>query len=334
MGKICCFGELLLRISPELNGQWISDAKAAIHIGGAELNVATALSNWNIDTRYVTTLPENYLSNEILIALNAKGIDTSEIFFSGNRIGLYYLPQGEDLKHAGVIYDRANSAFAQIKAGTINWQQVFKDCSWFHFSAICPALNYEVAMVCKEALQAAKQMGLTISVDLNYRAKLWQYGKQPAGVMRELLPYCDVVMGNMWSAEQLAGIACPLRSSDDATDESLITAAIASLQQLHTTYPQITTVAYTFRLHNRYFSILQQGNTITHSKQFALQQIADKVGTGDCFMAGLIYGLYNKHQPQQIINFASAAAVGKTMEKGDATRQTIKDVEKMIATHA
>lgn len=332
MGKVCCFGELLLRISPELNGQWISHANAAIHIGGAELNVATALSNWHTDTRYITTLPDNYLSHEILANLKAKRIDTSATFFSGNRIGVYYLPQGEDLKHAGVIYDRAYSAFALLKPGIINWQEVLKDCSWFHFSAICPALNYEVTLVCKEALQAAKQLGLTVSVDLNYRAKLWQYGKQPAEVMRELLPYCDVVMGNMWSAQQLLGINCDLEHSDGADDESLIAAATKSLQLLHTAYPQVTTAAYTFRLHNRYFSILQQGKAVTHSKKYALQSITDKVGTGDCFMAGLIYGLVNKHPPQHIIDFASAAAVGKMNEKGDATMQTIEHVEKIITT--
>lgn len=326
MKKVCCFGELLLRISPALNRQWISDAHAAIYIGGAELNVATALSNWQVSVRYCTALPDSYLSTDIMAELDSRQIDTSAVVFSGNRIGTYYLPQGADLKNAGVIYDRAGSAFADLKPGTINWAEVLKDCHWFHFSAICPALNYEVALVCKEALEAATQLGLTISVDLNYRAKLWQYGKQPADVMKELLPFCHVVMGNVWSAGQLLNIDCSLETSDGYSDEELISAAQQSIAQLQQAYPNAKTVAFTFRLPQNYFAVLQHNHALTVSKNFLLQNIVDKVGTGDCFMAGLIYGLQNASAPQALIDFAAAAAAGKMFEKSDTTRQTIKQV--------
>ncbi|HUR65586.1 MAG TPA: sugar kinase [Chitinophagaceae bacterium] len=327
---VFCFGELLLRMSPELNRQWIHDASIPVYIGGAELNVATALSKWNIPARYCTALPDNYLSKEIIQELAAKKIDTSAIHLSGHRVGIYYLPQGTDLKNAGVIYDRAHSSFAELKPGMINWDKALKDCSWFHFSAISPALNENSVAVCREALEAASAKGLTISVDLNYRAKLWQYGKQPVDVMPELLEYCDVVMGNIWAAESLLGIPSSIKDSKGKTRDELIQAAAKSMKAIHLAYPKLQSIAYTFRLDETYFAVLQHGPDMPISKEFPLLHIADKVGSGDCFMGGLIYGLYNKNTPQAVIDFAAAAAVGKMKETGDATDQSIETVLKTV----
>jgi 2-dehydro-3-deoxygluconokinase len=330
MSKVFCFGELLLRMSPSLSGQWIHDTNIPVYIGGAELNAATALSRWNISVKYCTALPDNYLSKEIIEELRAKKIDTSAIHFSGNRIGIYYLPQGADLKNAGVIYDRAHSSFAELKPGMINWDEALKDCSWFHFSAISPALNENAVAVCKEALQAASAKGLTISVDLNYRSKLWQYGKQPADIMPELLQYCNVVMGNIWAADGLLGISSSIKESKDKTKNELVEAAGKSMKQIHLTYPNVQSMAYTFRLEETYFAVLQYGPAMAISKEFPLLNIVDKVGSGDCFMGGLIYGLYNQHPPQDIIDFAAAAAVGKMREKGDSTDQIENDVRRIM----
>ncbi len=192
-GAVFCFGEILLRMSPALKRDWIHKASMLVYAGGAELNVAAALSKWNVPVKYATAMPDNYLSKEIMKELRSKNIDTSAIHLSGNRIGVYYLPQGADLKNAGVIYDRANSSFSELKPGMINWDEALKGCSWFHFSAISPALNDNVALVCKEALKTASAKGLTISVDLNYRAKLWQYGKRPPQIMPEMVKYCQVL---------------------------------------------------------------------------------------------------------------------------------------------
>ncbi|HYK55470.1 MAG TPA: sugar kinase, partial [Flavisolibacter sp.] len=201
MKRIFCFGELLLRLSPQLEGKWIKEHSMPVFIGGAELNAATALARWDVPVAYGTALPDNYLSKEIIAAVQQKNIDTRKIIFNGNRIGTYYLPQGADLKNAGVIYDRAHSSFWDLQPGQMNWEEVFTDVDWFHFSAISPALNANVAAVCKEAVEAARKKGITISVDLNYRAKLWQWGKQPLEVMPELVQNCDVIMGNLWAAE-------------------------------------------------------------------------------------------------------------------------------------
>lgn len=325
-----CFGELLLRLSPSLNRQWINQANLPVYIAGAELNVASALAKWDIPVKYFTALPDNYLSREILDDLKKRNIDISAIQFSGKRIGIYYLPQGEDLKNAGVIYDREDSSFAELKPGKINWESLLKNCSWFHFSAINPALNENIAAICKEALEVARAKGLTISVDLNYRAKLWKYGKQPVNVMPGLVKYCNVVMGNIWSAENLLGITSPVKDSKEKTKGELLEAAGKSMRQIHDSYPNVESMAYTFRLEDQYYAVLQHGTELAISREFSIEKSIDKVGSGDCFMGGLIYGLYHKHPPKQVVNFAAAAAVGKLNEKGDATNQSVSDVNRLV----
>jgi 2-dehydro-3-deoxygluconokinase len=275
-------------------------------------------------------MPDHYLSHEMLEELKSLNIDVSAVHFSGQRIGAYYLPQGADLKNAGVIYDRAYSSFATLQPGMIDWDKVMHGCNWFHFSAISPALNENAALVCKEALKVASAKGLTISVDLNYRAKLWQYGKQPAEIMPELVQYCTIIMGNIWSVETLLGLKSPIESSKGKTNAELEDAAGKSMLQLHQHYPKATSFGYTFRLEKDYWGVLQHGHEMAVSKHFKIDAVVDKVGSGDCFMAGLIYGIYNGHQPQEIINYAAAAAFGKLHEFGDATRQTVDKVKARI----
>lgn len=324
---IFCFGELLLRMSPVLGGKWIDNNSIPVYVGGAELNAATALANWQLPVRYGTALPDNYLSQEIIDYIRSKNIETAAIHFSGNRIGSYYLPQGADLKNAGVIYDRAYSAFWELQPGAINWDQALEGCTWFHFSAISPALNENVAAVCKEALEAAAKKGLTISVDLNYRAKLWQYGKQPTEVMPELIAYCDVVMGNLWAAEKLAAIQSPLDDSIGIATETFIEAANTSVTAFKQQYPKAKQFAYTFRLEKDYWAYYNDGQTVATSQVYNIEQIVDKVGSGDCFMGGLIYGITHNNPATEIVNFAASAAVGKLSEIGDASQQTIEQVK-------
>ena len=326
--KVCCFGEILLRFAPF--NEWTTNNAMPVYIGGAELNAATALANWNIPVKYVTAVPDNYLSLQVLKEVNKRKVNVEDVVLSGNRMGSYYLPVGSELKHTGVIYDRAYSSFSELKPGTINWKKILEDCSWFHFSAISPALNADAAAVCKEAVEVAAAMGLTISVDLNYRSKLWQYGKQPVDIMPELVKYCHVVMGNIWAVESLLGIVSPIKESAGKTTTELLDAAGNSMLQIHQQYPLVTSIAYTFRLEKEYCAVLQHGATKAISKEFTIERVVDKVGSGDCFMAGLIYGFINQHDVKDIIDFASAAAVGKLQEAGDGTNQTIETINKKI----
>lgn len=327
---ICCFGELLLRFSPVMNGGFIKDASMPVFIGGAELNAATALALWNESTKYVTALPSNYFAEEIVDFVSKKNIDTSQIKYSGERIGSYYLPQGKDLKNNAVIYDRNYSSFSALKAGDLNWDEILKEVSWFHFSAISPALNENVAAVCLEGAKAAKAKGITVSIDLNYRAKLWQYGKQPLEIMPALVAACDVVMGNIWAANSLLGIQKTIEESIGKSKEELSNAAATSMRLLMKAYPSVKTMAYTFRLDENYFACLHHNNSFTVSGEHDITKVVDKVGSGDCFMGGLIYGLINEKPNDYIINYAAAAAILKLQQTGDATTSTLADVEKSM----
>ena len=334
-GIICCFGELLLRFSPQLNGQWIRQASMPVFVGGAELNVANALANWNTPVRYSTILPENQLSTEIEAYIQQKGIETSGIRHFGSRIGAYYLPQGADLKNAGVIYDRDFSSFSELAVGKVDWDAVLEGCSWFHFSAISPALNQEVADACLEALKVASAKGLTISVDLNYRAKLWQYGKKPVEIMPALTQYCDVIMGNIWAANTLLGIPVDKNVEQDPTQEKYLAHSIATAEQIQSVFPKCKVVANTFRFDAYGQGILYYTTLFKDGKQyvsptFTTEKVVDKVGSGDCFMGGLIYGLSKNEAPQHLIDFAAAAAFGKLQEYGDATQQTIEDIKETL----
>ena len=330
--RILCFGELLLRLSPP--DDWLEQQSMNVFVGGAELNVATALAHWGLPSAYCTALPDNYLSQQIIHSLNQKNVDTSRIKFSGERIGTYYLPQGKDLKNAGVIYDRAYSSFWNLKPGDINWKELLKGITWFHCSAITPALNANVAALLLEAVKEAQRQNITVSIDLNYRNKLWQWGVQPAEVMKEIVAHCDVVMGNLWAVENLLGISSSIKESKGKSDEELIAAAGTSMLQLHKTYPSVQTMAYTFRLSDRYFAVLQHGPQQCISQQFKLHSIIDGVGSGDAFMARLIYGLHQQLPAQTTIDFAAASAVSKLSIKGDATTATISDIQKLISQHA
>jgi 2-dehydro-3-deoxygluconokinase len=329
--KIFCFGELLLRMSPVLGGEWLRQASIPLYLGGAELNVATALACWNMPVAYCTVLPSNYLSTEICEALRQKNIEISAIHFSGKRIGVYFLPQGADLKNTEVLYDRANSSFSELRPGMINWGKVLDGFSWFHFSAITPALNENLAAVCEEALAAAAKKKMTISVDLNYRPKLWQYGKLPVEIMPPLVDYCDVIMGNIWSAGSLLGIPVDSEIHQKGEKKDYLKQARETALSIQLAYPNCKAVANTFRFDDpgegiSYYSSFFRGKDEYHSREYESSTVVDKVGAGDCFMAGLIYGLSRDQASAEIINFATAAAFGKFQEKGDATRQDLEAI--------
>ncbi len=332
MKKVCCFGELLLRLPPANGGEWLRHNQLPVFVGGAELNVATALATWQQPVKYCTALPDNIISKDIRDYLEQKKIDTSSVILSGERIGLYYLKEGADMKSQENVFDRRYSSFSTLGTGVVDWDSILDDVSWFHFSAIAPAVSATAAALCKEALEAAKKKGITISIDLNFRSLLWKYGKEPIDVIPELVSYCDVVMGNIWAAHSLLGI--PL-------DEQLIgykaysTHATYTAEQIFDRYPGCRWMANTFRFDGnpeeiRYFATLNTSSGQVVSPVFQTSSVVDKVGSGDCFMAGLIYGISNDHAPDEIISFAAAAAFAKLQEKGDATRNSVEQINNYL----
>jgi len=337
--KVLSFGEILLRICPDMDGQWLKENKLPFYIGGAELNVATALALWEVPSAYLSAMPDNSVTREIMGYLDERNIDTKPMVFHGERLGLYYLPKGKDLKNAGVIYDRANSAYADLKVGQINWDEVFDNITWFHFSAICPAINQSVADVCLEALKAASARNITISLDLNYRAKLWKYGKDPIDILPELAQYCTLIMGNVWAANKMLGTPLheDLKATEGYAKETLLQQATDTSKEILSLFPACKAVANTFRFDHgkgiRYYTAIYTENKLTVSEEYISEEILDKVGSGDCFMAGLIYGFYNHLPVEETLNFATAAAYDKLYIPSDATTSTVKDIEKRIIRH-
>jgi 2-dehydro-3-deoxygluconokinase len=338
--KVLSFGELLLRICPDAGGDWLKENVLPFYVGGAEANVATALALWDIPSAYFTALPDNMLARQLAGYLEDKGIDASRVLYQGERLGLYFLPKGKDLKNAGVIYDRDHSSFSALQPGTIDWDAVLTDVGWLHFSAISPALNARAAKVCKELLEAAAgKKGITISVDLNYRAKLWQYGVAPTEVMPGLVQYCDLVMGNLWAAEKMLGIPVDNELTGRGRKEDYLEHAQRTSARILAMFPRVKQVAKTFRFDQgekgiHYYTSFFTGGELYASRDYFSAEILDKVGSGDCFMAGLIRGLYRGQPIPEVLEFATAAAFSKLFIPSDATDQRVEDIEKFRTTYA
>lgn len=334
MGKVLNFGELLLRISPDLDGNWLKENNLSFYVGGAEANVAAALALWGVPSSYLSAVPDNFMSKQVVSYLDKLNIDTSAMQYMGERIGLYYLPNGKDLKNAGVIYDRNNSSFSTLKTGTIDWDKVLQDVSWLHFSAICPALNQDVVALCEEALIAATARGIQISLDLNFRSKLWKYGKKPVEVMPALAKYCTLIMGNIWAAENMLGIPVADGLVEENNKAAYLEQAKKSAEAIMQAFPKCTAVANTFRFDFKesgvkYYCTLHTENEHIVSKEYRAERIIGKIGSGDCFMAGLIYGFYHAHSKEEILGFATRAAFAKLFTHTDFSTTKLEEIPKV-----
>jgi 2-dehydro-3-deoxygluconokinase len=240
------------------------------------------------------------------------------------------------MKSGENIFDRKYSSFSTLNTGIVNWDEVLKDVSWFHFSAIAPAVSETAAELCKEALIAAHKKNITVSVDLNYRSLLWKYGKQPRELLPELIRYCDVVMGNIWAANTLLDIPLDESIHKKGTKKDYLEHATETVKYIFEKFPQCKWAANTFRFDGRenqleYYAALDTSDQQSVSPVFRTNKVIEKVGSGDCFMAGLIYGIASGLKKQEIINFAAAAAFGKLQERGDATQNSVEQVQHILS---
>ena len=333
--KVLCFGELLLRVSPA-TGSNAEKQPVQVYVGGAEANVASALAAWEVPVKYCTALPDNFMSQHMIRYLEYQGIYTSSIIKRGKRIGLYYLDRGADLK-GGVAYDREHSSFSELEPGVIDWDSILQDVSWLNLSTISPALNANVAAVCLEAVKAASERGITISIDLNYRNRLWNgSNRNPLDVIPQLVEHCDVIMGNIWSANMMLGTTLHQELIHNRTKEGFLEHAALTSQEIIERFPKCQYVANTFRFDGEssnilYYTSLYSNNNLYISAEYNTKGVIDRSGSGDCFMAGLIYGIYNKHSLQDVVDYATAAAFGKLQEQGDSTWQdqlTVRNAKK------
>lgn len=320
--RILSFGELMLRLSSTGASFLEKDSPVAVFPAGSEANVVASLAQWNVPCSYLSRMPDNELAAQALDVLKELGVDVSPTLLEGDRLGLYFLLSANGLTKGEVVYDRKYSAFSQLQPGTIDWDQMLDGYTWFHWSALTPALNEALGAVCKEALEAARRKGLVVSVDLNYRNKLWNYGKQPIEVMPALLPYCDVVMGNIWAAHKMLGTAVLETLDRDTPPDTYFEQAKESAREVFERLPGCKHLAYTFRFMDSATHNLLYGTYHTRSGDFmsAIQEtneVVDRIGSGDAFMAGLIYALASDKVGQGVVDTATAAGFKKLFVKGD-----------------
>jgi len=334
MTKFVTFGEIMLRLSPPGHLRFGQVQTLDATYGGGESNVAVSLAQFGLETEFVSRLPSNDLGEACLQSVRQYGVGTNYLQRGGNRIGIYFLENGAVMRGSQVIYDRADSSFASITAGMFDWKEIFKDACWFHWTGITPAVSEGAAAVCLEAVKVAREMGITVSCDLNYRAKLWKWGKSASEVMQELVLYSDVAIGNEEDAEKVFGIQAP---ETDVTQGKVTAEKYQFVcESLSNKFPNLKTIAITLRSsisasHNTWSAILwQSGKTFT-GPIYDITDIVDRVGSGDSFMGGLIYGLTTyPDEPQKALNFAIAASALKHTIVGDFNLVTKAEVEKLM----
>lgn len=330
----------MLRLSPPEFKRFSQTNSFDVVYGGGESNVAVSLANYGIPVDFVTRLPDNDLGHCALMEMRKRNVGTDKILFGGNRLGIYFLETGAVSRGSKVVYDRSHSAIAEIEKGMIDWEQVFKDVAWFHWTGITPAISQGAADVCLEAVKMASDMGITISTDLNYRAKLWNYGGNREVIMTKLTSYCDIVLGNEEDAEKHFGIK-PIGLDITTQGEQVKAEAFLSVcTQMMEKFPKATKVITTLRgsisaSHNTWAGVLYDGKTMLKSSEYQITHIVDRVGGGDSFMGGLIYGLLKyPDNDQNALDFAVAASCLKHTIKGDANLVTVEEVEKLMGGDA
>jgi len=339
MKKVVTFGEIMLRLSPPGWKRFSQSSSFDVVYGGGESNVAVSLANYGTNVDFVTRLPENDLGDCALMELRKRGVGVDKIVRGGERLGIYFLETGAVSRGSKVVYDRAYSAMSTIQKGMVDWDTVFKGVDWFHWTGITPAISQGAADACLEAIQAANRLGVTVSTDLNYRKKLWKYGKQPGDVMPALVEGCDVILGNEEDAEKHFGLH---PEGVDVTHGGSVDgkAYLSVLKQLQKMFPRAKKVITTLRgsisaSHNTWSGVLYDGKTLFEAPSYEITHIVDRVGGGDSFMAGLIYGLLNyEGDDQKALNFAVAASCLKHTIKGDANLVTVAEVEKLMGGDA
>ena len=338
--KVVTFGEIMLRLAPPGFLRFSQTNSFDVIYGGGESNVAVSLANYGVPVEFITRLPNNDIGKCAMMEMRKRGVGTSHVTWGGDRLGIYFLETGAVSRGSKVVYDRAHSAMAEITTGMVDWDAVFDGVDWFHWTGITPAISQGAADGCLEAVKAASKRGVTISTDLNYRKKLWNYGGDREKIMTELTEYCDIILGNEEDAEMHFGIKPEGLDITTQGHDVKAEAFLSVCQQMMEKFPKAKKVITTLRgsisaSHNSWAGVLYDGKTMFESPQYQITDIVDRVGGGDSFMGGLIYGLLNyPEDDQNALNFAVAASCLKHTIKGDANLVTIDEVEKLMGGDA
>ena len=330
--KIVTFGEIMLRLKAPGHERFFQSPMLEATFGGGEANVAVGLSKYGLNASFVTAIPKNIIGESCIAELKKYGVDTSNIIRSGSRLGIYFLEQGANQRPSKVVYDRANSSIAEVDPNDFDWNKIFENTTWFHITGITPAISSSAANLSIEAVKKAKDFGVTVSCDLNFRKNLWKYGKSAPEVMNEIIKYVDVAIGNEEDCQKSLGVDIKVDvESGKLEAESYKKLTDKVLEQ----YPNLKKIAVTMREshsadYNGWSAVLNNRNDFFVSKKYEITDIIDRVGSGDTFASGIIYGLNALKDDKQTLEFAVAASCLKHSIIGDFPLLTAEEVNSLV----
>lgn len=334
--RVVTFGEIMLRLKPVNFERFFQSPLLEATFGGGEANVAISLANYGINAAFATVLPSNDIADACIAELRKFGVDTSLIQRGPGRMGIYFLENGANQRPSKVVYDREHSSISLAPAGSIDWGKIFAGATWYHITGITPAISASAAELSLESVKAAKKLGLTVSCDFNYRAKLWKYGKTAVEVMNELVKYVDVGIANEEDCQKSLGITVDVKVEKG---ELNIDQYEKLSKKVLDTFPQMKIIAITLREsksadHNGWAACLNDRSKFYLSRKYDIRDIVDRVGGGDSFSGGLIYGLLKYKEHEDALNFAVAASCLKHSISGDFNRVSVPEVEKLMGGDA
>ena len=333
MQRYVTYGEIMLRLKSPGHERLFQSPILEATFGGGEANVAVGLARLGLNTAYVSVIPDNPIGDACVAELRRQGIDTSFIVRKGDRLGVYFLEGGANQRPSKVIYDRGHSAVAEARAEDIPWDIVFDGAIWFHITGITPAISLAASQCALESVQRAKKKGITVSCDLNFRKKLWKYGKSATEVMGELVKYVDIALGNEEDCQQSLGI----KTEVDVESGRLEAERYKELtDKVLDQYPNLSKIAITMREsysadYNGWSAVLNSRDEFLVSRKYEIRDIVDRVGTGDTFACGLIYGLNNLASDQETLEFAAAASCLMHSLPGDLPLISLDEVKALAA---
>jgi 2-dehydro-3-deoxygluconokinase len=333
MTRFVTFGEIMLRLKPPGAERFFQSPILEATFGGGEANVATALARFGCDTSFVSVIPAHAIGDACIAELRRHGIDTSRIVRKGARLGIYFIEAGANQRPSVVIYDRAGAAIAEAHTGDIDWAAALAGAGWFHITGITPAISQSAAELSLEAVQAARKMGLTVSCDLNYRKNLWKYGKSAPEVMAELVKHVDVAIANEEDCQKALGVSVPVDVESGKLEPAQYRALAEKVLHAH---PSLKSIAITLREsrsadENGWSAVFHTGSEFLVSRHYEIRDIVDRVGTGDTFAAGLIYGLTHLPTPHEALEFAVAASCLKHSIPGDLPLLSAAEVKSLMS---
>ena len=327
---VITFGEIMMRLSPPDNTRFMQATSFDITFGGGEANVSVSLSQLGVKAAHATTFPDNDLGLAAKAFLAKHGVETRHIQHSGKRLGVYFFENGSAMRPGKVVYDRADSSFANLNPKDFNWDSILNGASWFHWTGITPAISQATADACLQAIQTANRLGITVSSDVNFRKNLWQYGKSVKEIMPQLVEGCDIIVCSVMDAEEIFDIK-PLEIESSQISNPFVSIA----QQIMQRFPRVKKIITTRREtisadNNRLTGIIYDGTEYTESQTIEITPIVDRIGGGDAFMAGFIYGSLHHYTTPDTLAFATAASALKHTIKGDVNLATLSEIESLM----